>query len=92
MTTPAELERALRARIRDVPDFPKAGILFKDITPVLLDASLFRRTTDAMARPFASTGITHIVAIESRGFLFGAPVAQAGKGALVVLRPVAPLE
>jgi adenine phosphoribosyltransferase len=81
-----DLERALRAAIRDVPDFPKPGILFKDITPVLLDAALFRRVTEAMARPFAGEHVTHVVAIESRGFLFGGPVAQALSAGLVPVR------
>ena len=65
----------LRALIRDVPDFPRPGIVFKDITPLLADASMFRRATDAMAEPFAGETITHVVAIESRGFILGAPVA-----------------
>ena len=69
------LER-LRHAVRDVPDFPKPGILFRDITPVLGDAALFREATDAMAEPFAGVGITHVAAIESRGFILGAPVAQ----------------
>ena len=72
--------------IRDVPDFPKPGILFKDITPVLLDAPLFRRVTDAMADAFAAEGITHVVAIESRGFILGAPVAQRLNAGLVPIR------
>jgi adenine phosphoribosyltransferase len=72
---------ALRARIaaaiRDVPDFPTAGILFKDITPVLSDPALMRDITAALAAPFASAGITHVVGVESRGFLFGMPLALA---------------
>ncbi len=76
----------VRRAIRDVPDFPKPGILFKDITPVLLDAPLFRRVTDALAAPFGTAGITHVVAIESRGFILGAPVAQRLHAALVPMR------
>jgi adenine phosphoribosyltransferase len=72
----SDLASRIRAAIRDVPDFPKRGIVFKDITPLLADASLFRATTEAMARPFEQQGITHVVAIESRGFILGAPVAQ----------------
>ena len=88
MSSASELERALRAANRDVPDFPKPGILFKDITPVLLDASLFGQTTEAMATPFTAQRITHVVAIESRGFLFGAPVAQKlGAGLVPVRKP-----
>lgn len=75
-----------RAAIRDVPDFPKPGILFKDITPLLADESLFRAVTAAMAAPFQGQGVTHVVAIESRGFIFGAPIAQALKAGLVPVR------
>ena len=82
------LEGEIRRAIRDVPDFPKPGIVFKDITPLLRDASLFRATTDAMAAPFSGTGITHVVAIESRGFILGGPVAQRlGAGFLPVRKP-----
>ena len=85
MTT---LEQDIRAAIRDVPDFPKPGIIFKDITPLLADAELFQRTTAAMADPFRNQGITHVVCIESRGFLLGAPVAQhLGAGLIPVRKP-----
>lgn len=73
---PDELEARLRASVRDVPDFPKHGIIFKDITPILADASLFRATTEAMSKPFLADHITHVVAVESRGFILGGPVAQ----------------
>lgn len=81
-----DLAQALRAAIRDVSDFPKPGIVFKDITPVLRDASLFARATAALAAPFRDSGITHVVAIESRGFIFGAPVAQTLGAAFVPMR------
>jgi adenine phosphoribosyltransferase len=84
--TRTELERVLRGAIRDIPDFPKPGIVFKDITPVLLDARLFPRTTQAMAAPFAEDGITHVVGIESRGFILGAPIAQHLGAAFVPVR------
>jgi adenine phosphoribosyltransferase len=76
----------LRAAIRDVPDFPKPGISFKDITPVLMDPVLFADVTAALAAPWKGKGITHVLAIESRGFLFGAPVAQHLGAALVPVR------
>lgn len=76
----------LRSAIRDVPDFPKPGISFKDITPVLKDPVLFADVTAAMAAPWKGKGITHVLAIESRGFLFGAPVAQHLGAALVPVR------
>jgi adenine phosphoribosyltransferase len=81
-----DLEAAVRDAVRDIPDFPRPGIVFKDITPLLLDAALFRRTTDAMCAPFASDGITHVAAIESRGFILGAPVAQRLSAAFVPVR------
>jgi adenine phosphoribosyltransferase len=77
---------ALRAKVRDIPDFPQPGILFRDITPLLADAPSFRVAVDAMAAPFADVSV--VVAIESRGFILGAPVAyQLGAG-LVPVRKV----
>ena len=78
----------LARTIRDIADFPKPGIGFKDITPVLLDGTLFRRTTDALAAAFREAGVTHVLGIESRGFIFGAPVAQAlGVGFVPLRKP-----
>lgn len=65
----------LRTAIRDVPDFPKPGILFKDITPLLQNAELFKSSIERLAGPFRKKGISHVASIESRGFIFGAPVA-----------------
>lgn len=65
----------LRAHIRDIPDYPKAGILFFDITPLLLDPEAFRYTIDSLAERFAEKGVTKIAAAEARGFIFGAPLA-----------------
>ncbi|MCP3098747.1 adenine phosphoribosyltransferase [Myxococcus sp. K15C18031901] len=65
----------LNARLRDVPDFPKPGIVFKDITPVLADPRLFGRVIHAMAEPFRGRHITKVVGVEARGFLLGAPIA-----------------
>ena len=80
------LSDRLKVAIRDVPDFPKPGIVFKDITPVLHDAALFADVTAGLAAPWKGKGITHVLAIESRGFLFGAPVAQHLGAALVPVR------
>ena len=88
MTDRDRIAADVRATIRDVPDFPKPGIQFKDITPVLGNADLFRAATAAMCEPFAGQGITHVVGIESRGFIVGAPVAQAlGAGFVPVRKP-----
>jgi adenine phosphoribosyltransferase len=65
----------LRAFIRDVPDFPQPGILFRDVTPLLKDAPAFNTALDAMQNYVASRNAGAIVGIESRGFLFGTPLA-----------------
>jgi adenine phosphoribosyltransferase len=72
--------------IRDIPDYPKPGIVFKDITPLLADPGAFGDACDAMAAPFRGAGVTHVVAIESRGFLFGAPIALTLGAGLVPMR------
>ncbi len=78
----------LKQMIRHVPDFPKPGILFYDITTLLQDRDGFRDTIDALTRPFAGQGITHIVAIESRGFILGAAVAsRLGAGFIPIRKP-----
>ena len=82
------LEADLKAAIRDVPDFPKPGILFKDITTVLTDGPLFARVTQALHERYREQPIDAIVAIESRGFIFGAPLANAlGVGLVLVRKP-----
>ena len=84
----AATERELRRAITDVPDFPKPGIIFKDITGLLLDPRLLHLAIEAMAAPFARDGITHVVGIESRGFILGAPVALTlGAGFVPMRKP-----
>lgn len=70
----ADLAHDVQAAIRDVPDFPRDGVLFKDITPILADAALFRRVLDWMGAQYANVDV--IVGMESRGFLFGAPLVE----------------
>lgn len=70
-------ELLARALVRDVPDFPKPGILFKDITPVLEDPKALRQVVELLAEDAKARGADVIVGIESRGFLFGVPVALA---------------
>ncbi|MQS36745.1 adenine phosphoribosyltransferase [Streptomyces katsurahamanus] len=75
----------LLSRIRDVPDYPKPGVVFKDITPLLADPEAFGVLTDALARLCAAQGATKIVGLEARGFILGAPVAvRAGLGFIPV--------
>ncbi|MEU2078931.1 MULTISPECIES: adenine phosphoribosyltransferase [unclassified Streptomyces] len=71
----------LLSRIRDVPDYPKPGVLFKDITPLLADPEAFTALTDALAGLCSAHGATKIVGLEARGFILAAPVAvRAGLG------------
>ena len=82
------LNARLAALVRDVPDFPKPGILFKDITPLLADADALRDATRAMAASFAQDGIDKVAGIESRGFILGACVArELGVGFIPVRKP-----
>jgi adenine phosphoribosyltransferase len=78
----------LKSRIRHVPDFPKAGILFYDITTLLQDPAGFRAAIDSLAMPFTDVGIDLVVGVESRGFIFGAAVAdRLGAGFAPVRKP-----
>jgi adenine phosphoribosyltransferase len=78
----------LRTFIRDVPDFPKAGIVFKDITPMLRSAVALDAAMERLARPYADAGITQVAAMESRGFIFGSSVArQLGAGFIPIRKP-----
>jgi adenine phosphoribosyltransferase len=81
-----KVQQRVRRLIRDIPDYPKPGIVFKDITPLLGDARGFASATDAMAAPFSDAGVSHVVAIESRGFILGGPVARALKAGFVPVR------
>jgi adenine phosphoribosyltransferase len=75
----------LRAKIREIPDFPKPGILFYDITTLLKDPVAYRAAIDAMLAPYAGMSIDIVVGMESRGFIFSAPLAyQLGAGLVPV--------
>jgi adenine phosphoribosyltransferase len=76
----------LKTFVRDIPDFPKPGILFKDITPLIKDARAFRAAVDALITPFRSRDITHIVCVEARGFIFGSAAAAALGAGFVPIR------
>jgi len=77
---------ALARYVRDVPDFPKPGVVFKDITPLLADGGAFAICIDAMASPWRARRIDAVCGIESRGFIFGAALAQALDAGFVPLR------
>ncbi|PIE33219.1 adenine phosphoribosyltransferase [candidate division KSB3 bacterium] len=78
----------LKHIIRDVPDFPKEGILFKDITPLLADPEAFRETIDRMAEQWEGKQVDVIVGIEARGFIFASALAyKMGAGLVIVRKP-----
>lgn len=76
----------LKEAIRTIPDFPKPGVLFRDITPILQKPSLFRGVIDAFVRRYKDAGIEVVTAVEARGFIFGAPLALELNAAFVPMR------
>ena len=81
----AQIDR-LAALIRDVPDFPKPGIAFKDFTPLLADAAALALAVELMANPYRGRRIDLVVGAESRGFIFGTAIAQALSAGFVPVR------
>ena len=78
----------LKSLIRTIPDYPKPGIIFKDITPLLGQPEAFKASTDAMAAPYHDVELDAVVGIESRGFIFGAAIAQSvGCGFVPIRKP-----
>jgi adenine phosphoribosyltransferase len=86
MSATMTLEHRVRDALRPIKDYPKPGIVFQDITPVLSDGSLLRDVIAAMAEPFASRGVTHVVGIEARGFILGGAVATTLHAGFVPVR------
>lgn len=80
------MSRDFRTLIRDIPDFPKQGIIFKDITTLLADGPAFQEAVDTIALRYKDKGIDRVVAVESRGFILGAPVATALGAGFVPVR------
>src|SRR3989338_6173385 len=78
----------IRQAIRDIPNFPKPGIIFKDITPLLGNGTLFQRTIDLLASRYKNQKIDGVLGIESRGFIIGAALAyNLGAGFCIVRKP-----
>ncbi len=86
--SPVEAEVLWRKLVREIPDFPVAGVGFKDITPVLAHPEAFAACVDALAERFAADGVEMVAAAEARGFIFGIPVAERlGVGFAAVRKP-----
>jgi adenine phosphoribosyltransferase len=86
MSASVETQDRLRALVREVKNYPKPGINFRDITPLIGDASGFALAVVNLITPWRDAGITHVIGIESRGFIFGAPVALGLGAGFVPLR------
>jgi adenine phosphoribosyltransferase len=76
----------LRACVRDIPDFPKPGVVFKDITPLLAHADAFQSTIDLLAGHFSSTRIDKVLGVEARGFIIAAPVSYKFGAGFIPIR------
>src|SRR3954454_19572674 len=81
-----ELEHDLKATVRTIPDYPKKGILFRDITTLLADARAFRRAVDELVQPWAGAKIEKVAGIEARGFILGGAVAHQLSAGFVPIR------
>lgn len=81
----------LRAKIREIPDFPKPGILFYDITTLLKDAAAFRDAIDLLIEPYRETRVDVVIGMESRGFIFSAPMAMQLNAGFVPVRKLGKL-
>src|ERR1700753_3302 len=86
MTTTAAFEHDLRTAIRNIPDYPKPGIMFRDITTLLGDARAFRRAVDELVQPLAGRKIDKVAGIEARGFILGGAVAHQLSAGFIPLR------
>jgi adenine phosphoribosyltransferase len=88
MSATVTLDQRVRTALRPIKDYPKPGIVFQDITPVLGDPALLREVIAAMAEPFAGRGLTHVMGIEARGFILGGAIAASlGVGFVPARKP-----
>lgn len=81
-----DLVQHLASLIRDIPDFPEPGIVFKDITPVLADGKAFTDLVEALAEPFLDAGVKKVAGIEARGFTLATPVAERLRAGFIPIR------
>src|SRR6201989_2409227 len=84
--SPLDIETDIKAAIRTVPDYPKPGIMFRDITTLLGDARAFRRTVDELVHPWAGSKIDKVAGMEARGFILGGAVAHQESAGFVPIR------
>lgn len=80
------MEKLIKSKIREIPDWPQRGVNFKDITPLIKDGKTFRKVINALAKPYLNKRIDKIVGIDARGFLLAAPLAYKLKTGMVIVR------
>jgi len=80
------MEKLIKSKIREIPDWPKKGVGFKDITPLLEDRDVFRKTINLLARPYLEKKVDKVVGIDARGFLLAAAVAYRLKAGIAIVR------
>jgi len=80
------MEKLIKSKIREIPDWPKKGVGFKDITPLLEDRNVFRKTINLLAKPYLKKKIDKVVGIDARGFLLAAAVAYRLKAGIAIVR------
>ena len=84
--TSQEFSRDLKATIRSIPDYPKPGIMFRDITTLLGDTHAFRRAVDELAKPWTGSKVDKVAGIEARGFILGGAVAHQVSAGFIPIR------
>lgn len=84
-------DAGIRLHVRDIPDWPKPGVVFKDITPLLADPGAFAATVDALGAPWKDEPIDKVLGVEARGFIFAAPIAYRHSAGMVPVRKVGKL-
>ena len=80
------MEGLIKSKIREIPDWPQKGVVFRDITPLLQDSRAFKETIDALAQPYLNEKIDKVVGIDARGFLLAAPLAYKLKAGIAIVR------
>jgi adenine phosphoribosyltransferase len=81
-----ETEKLIKSKIREIPDWPKKGVNFKDITPLIKDSKVFRKVIDVLAEPYAGKKVDKVVGIDARGFILAAALAYKLNAGLVIVR------
>lgn len=80
------MEELIKSKIREIPDWPQKGVIFRDITPLLQDSRILKKIIDALARPYINKKIDKVIGIDARGFLLAGPLAYKLKAGIAIVR------